>query len=386
MSPLDLRPPLLIRLEPSYTLRAGFYSNDCGEFVHEALILFIAYHTVAPDHVVQGHCDEAHAVLPATGGCRPCPPYPCQVGRTTADPSMLMSDRLQHIGLATSAGLLSEGAGTWQPGQHPSYHSPAPSQKTFSRFLIRVPKMRSYNEPSDGSEVRLVSDPNEHEHKSWGFGREDELGTNLGDLAERVTSGTNPWDLAERVNSGTNPGDLDERMDSGTNPEDLTERVNLGTNPGDLVERVNSGTNPRDLAQRVNSGTNLGDLAEKVNSGTNPGNLAKKVNSGTNPRDLVERVNSGINLRDLAERGLVFSIRVISSLGSGGVSLFDPEASPSGASSGPPSLVNVRALRDLEVMKADHDLDTTVTKGSLVVIRERYSIPTEYGLHVPPPG
>ncbi|RRT37353.1 hypothetical protein B296_00040896 [Ensete ventricosum] len=33
-------------------------------------------------------------------------------------------------------------------------------------------------------------------------------------------------------------------------------------------------------------------------------------------------------------------------------------------------------------MKADHDLDTVVTEGSLVVIRERYSIPVEYGLHV----
>ncbi|RZS12700.1 hypothetical protein BHM03_00044179 [Ensete ventricosum] len=36
-------------------------------------------------------------------------------------------------------------------------------------------------------------------------------------------------------------------------------------------------------------------------------------------------------------------------------------------------------------MKSEHDLDTTVTKGSLVVIRERYSIPVEYGLHVPQP-
>ncbi|RZS27385.1 hypothetical protein BHM03_00060847 [Ensete ventricosum] len=37
-------------------------------------------------------------------------------------------------------------------------------------------------------------------------------------------------------------------------------------------------------------------------------------------------------------------------------------------------------------MKADHDLDTIVIEGSLVVIRVRYSIPTEYGLHVPQPG
>ncbi|RZR95759.1 hypothetical protein BHM03_00024635 [Ensete ventricosum] len=43
-------------------------------------------------------------------------------------------------------------------------------------------------------------------------------------------------------------------------------------------------------------------------------------------------------------------------------------------------------LRDLEVMKVGHDLDTAVTKGSLVSIREQYNIPIEYGLHIPQPG
>ncbi|RZR96237.1 hypothetical protein BHM03_00025208, partial [Ensete ventricosum] len=71
---------------------------------------------------------------------------------------------------------------------------------------------------------------------------------------------------------------------------------------------------------------------------------------------------------------------------SGGVSQSDPEASPSGASSGPPSSVDSRALRDLEVMKADHGLDTAVTEGSVAMIRERYSIPAEYELHVSQPG
>ncbi|RRT31509.1 hypothetical protein B296_00047580 [Ensete ventricosum] len=37
-------------------------------------------------------------------------------------------------------------------------------------------------------------------------------------------------------------------------------------------------------------------------------------------------------------------------------------------------------------MMSDHDLDTAVTEGSLAVIREWYSIPTEYGLHVLQPG
>ncbi|RWW59148.1 hypothetical protein BHE74_00033937 [Ensete ventricosum] len=37
-------------------------------------------------------------------------------------------------------------------------------------------------------------------------------------------------------------------------------------------------------------------------------------------------------------------------------------------------------------MISDHDLDTAVTEGSLAAIREWYSIPAEYELHVPEPG
>ncbi|RWW54794.1 hypothetical protein BHE74_00038604 [Ensete ventricosum] len=80
------------------------------------------------------------------------------------------------------------------------------------------------------------------------------------------------------------------------------------------------------------------------------------------------------------------SVRVISPSRSGESSHGDPEVSSSGASSEPPSLVDARVQRDLEVMMSDHDLDSTVTEGSLAVIRARYNIPTEYGLHVPEPG
>ncbi|RRT34332.1 hypothetical protein B296_00017985 [Ensete ventricosum] len=80
------------------------------------------------------------------------------------------------------------------------------------------------------------------------------------------------------------------------------------------------------------------------------------------------------------------SVRVVSPPGSGETSRCDPEVGSSGVSSRPPSLVDARVLRDLEVMKLDHDLDTAVIEGSLAVIRERYSIPVEYGLHVPQPG
>ncbi|RWW21220.1 hypothetical protein GW17_00014633 [Ensete ventricosum] len=91
--------------EPCKKVR-GFYSNSYGISVTEALILFIAYHTAAPHHTVRGPCGEARAVLPTVAGCRPCPPYPCQVGRMTSGPSMLMPGRLRHIGSATSTGLL----------------------------------------------------------------------------------------------------------------------------------------------------------------------------------------------------------------------------------------------------------------------------------------
>ncbi|RRT40607.1 hypothetical protein B296_00027446, partial [Ensete ventricosum] len=80
------------------------------------------------------------------------------------------------------------------------------------------------------------------------------------------------------------------------------------------------------------------------------------------------------------------SIRIVPSPVSEGTSIGEPEASSSGASSGPPSFVDARVLRDLEVMKAGHDLDTTVTEGSLDAIRERYNITTEYGLYVSQPG
>ncbi|RWV87378.1 hypothetical protein GW17_00050636 [Ensete ventricosum] len=68
-----------------------------------------------------------------------------------------------HVGSTTSLGQLSGDMGMWQPGQHPSYHTPPSPEKTFSRLLIRVLKMRSGNEPSGRSEGRLVSNPDERE-------------------------------------------------------------------------------------------------------------------------------------------------------------------------------------------------------------------------------
>ncbi|RRT66546.1 hypothetical protein B296_00015979 [Ensete ventricosum] len=219
-------------------------------------------------------------------------------------------------------------------------------------------------------------------------------GTNLRNLAKRVNSGTNLGDLTKKVNSGINLSDLAERANSGTTLCDLVERANSGTSLCDLAERANSDTHLCDLAERANSGTNLCDLAERANSGTKLCDLAERANSSTNLCNLAERANFGINLYDLTERvnraqvrmtssDSSSSIRIVHSSRSGGTGLGEPEASSSGASSRPPSSVNARVLRDLEVMKADNDLDTTVTEGSLAAIREWYSILAEYRLHVP---
>ncbi|RRT62182.1 hypothetical protein B296_00005149 [Ensete ventricosum] len=237
-----------------------------------------------------------------------------------------------------------------------SFPPPSPG-KTFSRCPIRVLKMRYCAKSPAYGDVRLVPSGGLGTDRTERSSGEELAGLRIReDLTERVNSGTNPGDLAERANSSTNPGDLAERVNSDTNLENLVERVNSGTSPRDLAERANSGTDPRDSTKRVNSGTNLGDLTERMNS-------------GTNPRDLAERV-----------------LWVVSSPGSGEASRCDLEVGSSGASSGPPSPVDMRVLRDLEVMKANNDLDTAVTKGSLTVIRERYNIPVEYGLHVPQPG
>ncbi|RZS24299.1 hypothetical protein BHM03_00057343 [Ensete ventricosum] len=48
--------------------------------------------------------------------------------------------------------------------------------------------------------------------------------------------------------------------------------------------------------------------------------------------------------------------------------------------SGVPSPTDAKSLRDLEVIKACHDITSVVTGGSLGLIQERYNIPEEYVL------
>ncbi|RZS13590.1 hypothetical protein BHM03_00045195 [Ensete ventricosum] len=73
----------------------GFYSKGYDASVPEVLTAHVAYHAIVLRCSLCGPCDEARDVLPATGEHQSCPPYPCQFDRTTVDPPMLVSGRLQ---------------------------------------------------------------------------------------------------------------------------------------------------------------------------------------------------------------------------------------------------------------------------------------------------
>ncbi|RZS23800.1 hypothetical protein BHM03_00056808 [Ensete ventricosum] len=175
-------------------------------------------------------------------------------------------------------------------------HIISPPEKTFLKFLIRVSKMWSCNEPSESNEVRLglgerTGQEGKLGHRSWRFGREGELGHKSCGFGQEDELGHKSWGSSREDGLEHKSWRFGQEGELGTNPRDISERMDSDTNPGDLAERVNLGTNPEDLAERVTSGTNPGDLAEGANSGTKPGDLTERVNSSTNPGDLIERVS-----------------------------------------------------------------------------------------------
>ncbi|KAJ8470139.1 hypothetical protein OPV22_024482 [Ensete ventricosum] len=106
--------------------RRGFYSNSNGVSVPEALIFFIAYHTVAPHHAIRGPCGEACA---------------CSWGMSTLPPLPL----LDRIDLGDLRGMpkMSDGkapstrtaAPAWEVGVSPAREAP----KVSSKKLIDAP-------------------------------------------------------------------------------------------------------------------------------------------------------------------------------------------------------------------------------------------------------
>ncbi|RWW23883.1 hypothetical protein GW17_00011843, partial [Ensete ventricosum] len=286
----------------------GFYSKVYEVSVPEVLTTSVAYHAIVLHRSLRGPCGEGRDVLPATGERRSCPPYPCQVGRTTADPPMLVSGRLQSRRVDHVVGPTVRGRRDVAVKSTFVMSCQVVARAGWSLTRTSVPgrwpnRIRAQGlTRGEARELTLAILPRgDLGCKSWRFGRGVVSDANLGDLAEGPISGTNPRDLAEKVISGTNPGDLAERVISGTNLGDLAERVISGTYLGDLIEGPISGINHSDLVERVISGTNLGDLAEEPISGTNPGDLVERMISGTNPGDLAEGPISSINPGDLAK-------------------------------------------------------------------------------------
>ncbi|RRT33344.1 hypothetical protein B296_00055499 [Ensete ventricosum] len=139
----------------------GFYSNDCGRSylrpLSSLLLTIPSYLTMlsvvlamrhASSSLQLGDIDLAHLTLVRSVVQRLTLPCLCQADSNTSSRPCQRAYCPRARGRGSQVNIR---------------HIILPPQKTFSRFLIRVPNMRSCNEPSDGSEVRLVSDPNEHE-------------------------------------------------------------------------------------------------------------------------------------------------------------------------------------------------------------------------------
>ncbi|RWV94339.1 hypothetical protein GW17_00043140 [Ensete ventricosum] len=87
----------------------GFYSNSYEAPVLEVLTAPVAYHAIVLRRSLHGPCDAVRGVLPATGECRSCPTYLCQVGRTMVDPPILVSGRPQSRRVGHVIGLVVRG-------------------------------------------------------------------------------------------------------------------------------------------------------------------------------------------------------------------------------------------------------------------------------------
>ncbi|RWV92928.1 hypothetical protein GW17_00044653, partial [Ensete ventricosum] len=94
-SVVDFSIPLLRRGLGAFIVRVtGYpYLN-----LLSSLLLTIPLHLTMPSVVLAARC------APAGKGCRPSPPYLCQVGRMTADPSMPALGWLPRVGSTTLAG------------------------------------------------------------------------------------------------------------------------------------------------------------------------------------------------------------------------------------------------------------------------------------------
>ncbi|RZR83983.1 hypothetical protein BHM03_00010716 [Ensete ventricosum] len=137
-------------------------------------------------------------------------------------------------------------------------------------------------------------------------------------------------------------------------------------------------------------------LAEKVNSGTYT--LAwprRKVSLLLSSSHLIFSAFSNLlssyplqsvsNQVGMAVLGSSSDVRFVPFVRSRGTSLGNLKASTSGLSLGVPTPIDAKSLRNLEVMKACHDIDSIVIEESLDAIQQCYSILGEYALRAPLP-
>ncbi|RWW58655.1 hypothetical protein BHE74_00034447 [Ensete ventricosum] len=141
----------------------SFYSNGYGAPVPEVLTAPIAYHAIVLHRSFRGPRGEVRGVPTAIGEGRSCTPYLCQFDRMMADPPMLASGWAQSRRVGHVVGPNVQGHRDVAARSTFVISFPPPPEKTFSRLLIWVPKMRSCNEPSGCSEDMLVFDQGERE-------------------------------------------------------------------------------------------------------------------------------------------------------------------------------------------------------------------------------
>ncbi|RZR78393.1 hypothetical protein BHM03_00003704 [Ensete ventricosum] len=225
-----------------------------------------------------------------------------------------------YVGSTTWAGQLSEGVMTWRPGQHLSYHS-SPPGKTFSRRLMRVPKMRSCAYPpvrgrselvlsadlgisssavADPTEQELRNctvarvDPTEHELRNYDVARVDPTEHELGnynvarvDPTEQELGNCN----VARVDPTEHElGNCDVARVDPTEQElgncnvarvDPTEQE-LGNYDVGLLPRVKSGANP-EIWPRGRIRAQIRRFGREGEVGRKSEGLAERANSGANP-------------------------------------------------------------------------------------------------------
>ncbi|RWW17954.1 hypothetical protein GW17_00018096 [Ensete ventricosum] len=220
-------------------------------------------------------------------------------------------------------------------------------------------------------------------------------------VVEICNSGTTGLRVAEMCNSGTVGLMVAEVCNSGTIGLMVVKICNSSTIVLMVAEICNSGTVGLIVAEVCNLGTIGLMVVEICNSGTIGLIVAEMCNSSTIGLMVVEIYNSGANvstwrghvgLGDWALRLHDCGLHAPDTLGfrlswfaRTKICTSDYRVVSGSSSSGIPSSVDAKSLKDLEVMKSCHNVVSVINEEALGSIRECYSILDEYALWAPLP-